>query len=149
MHAAGQQGAETRDALILLLDDDADFLELERRIFEARGYRVVCHADPQSALAALGAELPGTDSPGARRMLVVCDLMMKALDSGFSFARTVKTDPRFTGIPIIIVSAISSQKGFDFHPRTADDLAAMHADAFFDKPVSPQALLAKAEELLR
>ena len=149
MHAAGQQDAGTaggapQGALILLLDDDTDFLELERRIFEARGYQVACHSDPQSALAALGA-----GQTGARRMLVVCDVMMKALDSGFSFARAVKTDPRFTGTPIIIVSAISSQKGFDFHPRTAEDLAAMHADAFFDKPVSPQALLAKAEELLR
>lgn len=135
---------EARKALILLLDDDADFLELERRIFESGGYQVACHSDPQSALAALGA-----GQPGARRALVVCDLMMKALDSGFSFARTVKTDPRFTGIPVIIVSAISRQKGFDFHPRTPADLAAMHADAFFDKPVQPRALLAKVEELLR
>ena len=159
MHAAGQQGAgaegaETRGALILLLDDDADFLDLERRIFEARGYQVACHSQPRTALAALGAALSGTGSrgsglPGSRRILVVCDLMMTALDSGFSFARTVKTDPRFAAVPVIIVSAISSQKGFDFHPRTAEDLAAMHADAFFDKPVSPQALLAKAEELLR
>ncbi len=135
---------QPHDALILLLDDDADFLELERRIFESNGYQVACHSDPQSALAALGA-----GQPGGRRVLVVCDLMMKAMDSGFSFARTVKTDPRFQGIPVIIVSAISSKKGFDFHPRTPADLAAMHADAFFDKPVLPQALLAKAEELLR
>jgi DNA-binding response OmpR family regulator len=31
---------------------------------------------------------------------------------------------------------------------TAEDLAAMHADAYFDKPVPPQALLAKVQELL-
>ena len=131
-----------RDALVLLLDDDADFLDLERRIFEEGGYAVACHSDPQSALAALGATRPG------RRVLVVCDLMMRALDAGFSFARTVKTDGRFADVPVVIVSAISSQKGFDFHPRTPADLAAMHADAFFDKPVQPRALLAKAAELL-
>jgi CheY-like chemotaxis protein len=137
-------GAKPRGTLVLLLDDDADFLELERRIFEASGYQVSSYSDPQSALKALGAE-----PSGGRRVLVVCDLMMKALDSGFSFARTLKTDQRFKHIPIIIVSAIASQKGFDFHPRTAADLAAMHADAFFDKPVSPQALLGKVEELLQ
>ncbi|HUI69578.1 MAG TPA: hypothetical protein VL354_03590, partial [Spirochaetia bacterium] len=70
MHAAGRQGAgaqgaETRGALILLLDDDADFLDLERRIFEARGYQVDCHSNPQSALSALGAALSGTDSLGS------------------------------------------------------------------------------------
>lgn len=68
MHPAGQQGAGTggaapQGALILLLDDDTDFLELERRIFEARGYQVACHCDPQSALAALGA---GQTGPGGR-----------------------------------------------------------------------------------
>ena len=49
---------------------------------------------------------------------------------------------------MIIVSAVASQKGFDFQPRTAADLAAMGADAFFDKPVAPQVLLAKVKELL-
>ena len=130
--------------LVYLVDDDADFLEMERSIFEARGCRVIAFSDPQAVVKALEAA-----APAARPALVVCDLMMSALDSGFSLARVLKNDPRSRGIPIIIVSAISSQKGFDFHPRTAEDLAAMNADAFFDKPVHPQALLARAEELLR
>jgi len=129
--------------LVLLLDDDADFLELERKIFQSRGYEVSGHHDPPSALAALA-----DHARQGRRILIVCDLMMKALDSGFTFARTVKGDPRFRDIPVIIVSAIASQKGFDFHPRTPEDLAGMNADAFFDKPVQPQALLAAAEKLL-
>ena len=136
-------------AVIYLVDDDADFLELEKSIFESRGYTVACFSDPQAARAALEAETAARAESGRRRRaLVVTDLMMRALDSGFTFARAVKTDPRFAGIPVIIVSAVSSQKGFDFHPRTPADLAAMHADAFFDKPVSPQALIARAEELL-
>ena len=137
MTSAGQHST-----LVVLLDDDSDFLELERTIFEAGGYQVTSLSDPQVALATL-AGLP-TD----QQTLIVCDLMMKNLDSGFSFTRAVRNDPRFQRIPIIIVSAISSQKGFDFHPRTAEDLAAMNADAFFDKPVQPQALLTKARELL-
>ncbi len=136
--------------VVLLLDDDADFLELERKIFETKGYEVRSFSDPKTALSALGKGLPAGVPSGqpSRKVLIVCDLMMEGLDSGFSFARAVRTDPRFKSIPIIIVSAISSQKGFDFHPRTAADLAALHADAFFDKPVQPQALLAKVDELL-
>ncbi len=133
-------------ALVLLLDDDADFLELERKIFESAGYAVACHHDAPAALQAL-ADLAGPSGRGGAG-LIVCDVMMKALDSGFSFARAVRTDPRYARIPIIMVSAIASQKGFDFHPRTPADLADMNADAFFDKPVQPQALLAKARELL-
>jgi CheY-like chemotaxis protein len=128
---------------ILLVDDDKDFLELERRILESRGYRVVCFSDTRAALAALNAR-PQTVKPA----LVVTDLMMTGLDSGFTFARALKADPRTAGLPVIIVSAVSSQKGFDFRPRTAADLAAMGADAFFDKPVAPEALLDKVKELL-
>jgi CheY-like chemotaxis protein len=128
-------------ATILLVDDDKDFLELERRILESRGYRVVCFSDTQAALAALN---DGPVTPD----LVVTDLMMTRLDSGFTFARALKLDPQTAGLPVIIVSAVSSQKGFDFKPRTAADLEAMGADAFFDKPVAPEALLAKVKELL-
>ena len=130
-------------ARIFIVDDDRDFLELQERILSSQGYRVASFADPDAALAALRAADPA-DLPG----LVVTDLMMSALDSGFSLARAMKTEPRLARIPVIIVSAVASQKGFDFRPRTAADLAAMNADAFFDKPVSPQAFLARVKELL-
>ena len=130
-------------ARIFIVDDDRDFLELQERILSSQGYRVASFPDPDAALAALRAADPA-DLPG----LVVTDLMMSALDSGFSLARAMKTEPRLARIPVIIVSAVASQKGFDFRPRTAADLAAMNADAFFDKPVSPQVFLARVKELL-
>jgi CheY-like chemotaxis protein len=123
--------------LILLVDDDLDFLEQNRGVLAARGYRVAGFSDPGEALQAAGREPPD---------LVVSDLMMKALDSGFSLARAIKS--RFPSVPVILVTAASSQRGFDFSPRGREDLAAMNADAFFDKPVDPAALIAKVEELL-
>ena len=126
---------------IYLVDDDRDFLELEKRILAGSGCAITCFSDPQAALAALA-------GPGELPALLVTDLMMSSLDSGFTLARTLKNDPRLAAIPVIIVSAVSSQKGFDFHPRTPQELDAMGAVAFFDKPVAPQALLAKVKELL-
>jgi CheY-like chemotaxis protein len=123
--------------LILLVDDDRDFLEQNRGVLAAAGYRVSCFSDPQEALQAAGRESPD---------LVVSDLMMKALDSGFSLAREVKG--RYPGVPVILVTAAASQRGFDFSPRGSEDLAAMNADAFFDKPVSPDKLIAKVRDLL-
>ena len=72
--------------------------------------------------------------------------MMDRLDAGFSLARTLKE--RFAGVPVILVTAASVQRGFDFRPRGAVDLAAMHADAYFDKPVDPAALMVRIAELL-
>lgn len=72
--------------------------------------------------------------------------MMKALDSGFTLAREVKS--RWPRVPVILVTAAASQRGFDFSPRGSEDLAAMNADAFFDKPVAPDKLIAKVRDLL-
>ena len=125
--------------VIMLVDDDPDFLEMNRRVLEAKGCKVVCFSDSQAAFEQMGRERPH---------LVIADLMIKSLDSGFSFSRTIKEDPRLKGIPVVIVTAITRRLGLDFNPATPAELAAMHADAYFDKPVNPQTLWAKVEELL-
>jgi CheY-like chemotaxis protein len=100
---------------------------------------VVCCSDSREALAKMSMRKPA---------LVLTDLMMSTLDSGFSFSRAVKEDPRFADIPVIIVTAIGARRGFDFSPCTGEDLADMHADAYFDKPADPEKLLAQVETLL-
>jgi CheY-like chemotaxis protein len=129
---------------IVLVDDDRDFLEMEAALLRGQGHIVVTYSDPVAALEAMRARAPA-EVPA----LLVTDLMMNALDAGFSLARAVKADPRLTAVPVIIVSAVAGQKGFDFRPRGAEDLAAMGADAFFDKPAAPAAFLARVKELLR
>jgi two-component system alkaline phosphatase synthesis response regulator PhoP len=123
--------------LIMLVDDDWDFLEPNRQLLESLGYRVACFSDPREALRSAETERPD---------LIVSDLMMKSLDSGFTLAREAKS--RWGGVPVILVTAASSQRGFNFSPRGREDLQAMNVDAFFDKPVDPAALIAKVQELL-
>ena len=108
-------------------------------MLERAGYRVAVAAEPQQALRKMAEEQPD---------LVITDLMMASLDSGFSFARTIKEDLLYGDIPVIIASSVSSSMGLDFRPRTADETAQMKVDAYFDKPLAPDKLLAKIEELL-
>lgn len=126
-------------AFILLVDDDRDFIEINRHVLEPAGYDVVGVEDPQQALASMAERTPD---------LVITDLMMSNLDSGFSLARQIKEDERFRNVPIVIVTGVSHQAGFDFRPRTDADLRAMHADAFFTKPVKPRELLDRVAALL-
>jgi len=130
---------ESRQPTIMLVDDDIDFLDLNRHVLERAGYRVVCSVARSEALASLAKEKPD---------LIITDLMMESLDTGFAFSRQIREDPTFRDIPIIIVTAVGSQLGFDFRPKTQDDLLAMRTDAFFEKPVAAKRLLAKIEELL-
>jgi len=126
-------------ALILIVDDDYDFLEINRMILERAGYRVVTAAEPRQAFARMEAEKPD---------LVITDLMMTSIDSGFSFSRTIKEDPRYADIPVVIATSVSSAMGLDFRPRSDEDMAHMHVDAYFDKPLDPTRLIAAISGLL-
>jgi CheY-like chemotaxis protein len=126
-------------SLILLVDDDRDFLEMNRGILEAQGFQVRCFTDTDGAWESIENRKPD---------LVITDLMMKSINSGFSLARKIKSDRRYVDLPVIIVTAIASRRGFDFNPQTRGELEVMGCEAYFDKPVSPDLLIAKVEELL-
>lgn len=126
--------------IIVLVDDDPDFLSMNRSVLEGGGYQVVCFSDPEKALKYMRGNKPA---------LVVTDLMMERLDAGFAFSRQIKQDTRLGDVPVIIVTAIGRERGFDFRPRTPEDLEAICADAYLDKPVAPDQLLAKVRELVR
>ena len=126
-------------ALVLIVDDDYDFLEINRLILERAGYRVATAADPKCALLRMEEERPD---------LVITDLMMTSLDSGFLFARTIKENPRYESIPVIIATSVSSALGLDFRPRSDEDRAQMNVDAYFDKPLDSAELLATISDLL-
>ena len=125
--------------LVMVVDDDLDFLEICRHVLESGGYRVACCTDADVALKQMASEKPD---------LVISDLMMKSLDAGFLFVKEVRDDARFRTLPAIIISGVGSQRGYDFAPRTAEDLAAMRVDAFLTKPITPDKLLAKVRELV-
>jgi len=126
-------------ALILIVDDDFDFLEINRIILEGAGHRVVTATNPAEALTRIDAETPD---------LVITDLMMTSIDAGFAFAAQLKGDPRTADVPIIISTSVSSALGLNFRPDSVEDLAKMNVDAYFDKPIDAQALVAKVAELL-
>jgi CheY-like chemotaxis protein len=125
---------------IVVIDDDADFLDLNSRMLERAGYRVRGFSTAADAVRAMRDDAPD---------LVITDLMMENLDSGFAFARAVSEDPQLKCVPVIVITAMTSQRGYDFRPRNDDDLAAMNAAAYFEKPVDYARLIAKVEEILK
>lgn len=125
--------------LIMVVDDDPDFRAMTREVLLSAGYRAACVADHAAALDLMRDLKP---------QLVITDLMMSALDSGFSLARAIKEDPQLRDTPVIVVTGVAAKLGYDFTPRHLQELAAMRADAFFRKPVLPGDLLAKIAELL-
>jgi len=126
-------------ALILIVDDDYDFLEINRFILEGAGYRVTTATNPVEALKRVDEEVPD---------LVITDLMMTSIDAGFAFSAQLKDDARTAAVPIIISTSVSSQLGLNLRPESDEDLVKMRVDAYFDKPIPADALLATVQELL-
>ena len=124
---------------VVVVDDDDDVLEWCRIILEADGFTVDCFNDPSIAFNAIKVNRPD---------ILVSDLMMNNLDSGFELAAKVKSLPGYEELPIILMSAASTRHGYDFIPRNDDDLRAMHIDAFMAKPAEANKLLSKIRELV-
>jgi len=84
---------------ILVVDDEADIVNLLKLILEAEGYEVVPALSGDEALGLAEAEAPD---------LVMLDLMMPG-KSGLETCRTLKTQPKTKNIPVIIFSALGRE----------------------------------------
>lgn len=123
---------ETKQPLILLVDDEAQNLRLMRAQLEAEGYRIATAEDGPRALAAAAAEPPD---------LILLDVMMPEMD-GFEVAARLKADARLKPVPIVMVTALSDRES---------RLRGLQAGAedFLAKPVDRAELLVRARNLLK
>ena len=127
----------TSKGKILLVDDDTDFLEMHKAVLKNHGYEVITATTGSEGLERVRAEMPD---------LIILDLIMEKHDAGFSFSKTIKTDPLFKTIPILMVTSVAEATGYRFSLQ--DDGYWMKTDDFLDKPVMPEVLIDRVEKLL-
>jgi len=120
------------DKRILIIEDEADLADLLGYNLRKAGYRADVAADGNAGLKRAMDERPD---------LVILDIMMPHL-SGLQVARLLRTDPKTTSIPILMLTA----KG-----EETDQIAGLQvgADDYVTKPFSMKLLLARVEALLR
>lgn len=126
---------------ILIVEDDIDLVESTKKILETKGYQIIIAYDPEEADEKLKQQKPD---------LIILDVMFgsKGETLGFDFARKVKHNRQFEKIPIVMLSAINAKEHyFSFSPETDGDF--LPVDCFLDKPLDPDDLFAKIEDLLK
>jgi CheY-like chemotaxis protein len=126
-----------RSGVILLVDDDVDFVEINSAILENEGYEVIKAYSAKECLEKIEEVRPS---------LVILDVMMEQFDSGFQISGKVKE--LTGGAPVILLTSISAETGLPFKPSDGEGLKSMGADAFLDKPVKAEDLLEKVGQLL-
>jgi CheY-like chemotaxis protein len=116
---------------ILVIDDDPTICMVCRTVLESGGYQVFTAATASEGLSLADSERPD---------LVILDIMMEEVDSGFQAARTLQA--RQPGLPILMLSSIAGASSQVF------DTSSLPVKQLLDKPIEPALLLRKVSHLL-
>ena len=118
------------DKKILVIDDDIDLVEIIRVTLENEGYEVLDAQSGDRGLALARQDIPD---------LIVLDVMMGKVDEGFQVAYELRNGESTRDIPILMLTAVTDQTGFNFDP--AKDGEFLPVNEFLEKPVSPRKLV--------
>ncbi len=122
---------------ILLVDDDSDFIEINRTILEANGYEIDTAASASEALE----KLKSSDYD-----LAIIDLIMEELDSGFTVAYSIRDSERTSNMPILMLTSAQEKTGFTF--ELSRDREWMKVDDFAAKPLNASELVTRVQKLI-
>ncbi len=117
---------------ILIVDDEADLVELVSYNLKKEGFAVDSATDGESALRKIRRE--GYD-------LVVLDLMLPGIQ-GLEMCRIIRNDQKTAGLPVIMLTA----KGEEVDKILGLEIG---ADDYITKPFSPKELIARVKAVLR
>jgi DNA-binding response OmpR family regulator len=126
-----------RKIRILLVDDDVDFIDLNKAVLENHGFEVIAAFSGREGMDKVRFEQPD---------LIVLDLMMEKHDAGFTLAKTLKGDPLYKNIPILMLTAVAGTTGYDFSQEL--DGYWMKTDDYASKPLLPEELMKRVKDLL-
>ncbi len=122
---------------ILIVDDDRDFVESNKDLLEAYGYRVIAAHDGASGLEMARAEKPD---------IMILDVMMATQTEGFEVARKIPQTPELKGLHVLLVTGVTKDLHlpFGFEP----DETWLPVDRVLEKPIAPSRLLAEIQKVI-
>lgn len=121
-----------------MIDDNKDLLFTMSTFLNRNGFDTLTAEDGKAGLELVEKEQPD---------LVLLDIMMETLFSGFEVCKRLRTNPALKAIPIIGISGMGDELEVKFDEER--DKEYFNPDAFFDKPVDREKLLEKIDELIR
>lgn len=116
---------------LLLADDSVTIQRVIELTFADEDVKVVVVGDGKQAIERIVGDRPD---------IVLADIGMPERD-GYEVAAFVKSDPRFTGIPVILLTGA-------FEPLDEDRARTVGCDGVLVKPFEPQMVINRVKELL-
>jgi CheY-like chemotaxis protein len=130
-----EEQIDLRDSVVLVVDDNAQNVELLQAYLEDLGCKILTASDGIEAMTLIeDADQPTPD-------LILLDVMMPRM-SGFEVCRKLKEDPATRAIPIMMVTALNELGDIERGVESG-------TDDFLSKPVNKLELITRVKSLLR
>jgi two-component system alkaline phosphatase synthesis response regulator PhoP len=123
---------DTKESTILVVDDNAQNLELLQAYLEDIDCRTIPAKDGIEALEIMKKSVPD---------LVLLDVMMPRM-SGFEVCRRIKNNPATAAVPVIMVTALNELGDIE---RAIDS----GTDDFLSKPINKLELITRVKTMLK
>ncbi|AFN75716.1 response regulator receiver protein [Melioribacter roseus P3M-2] len=120
-------------ALIAIIDDDPDILDSSSIVLKSKGHNIVTANNPRDGYKIVAEQKPD---------LIILDVMMDEPDDGFYLAQKFRKEGITT--PILMYSSVSKATGMEY-----DKSEMVPVDDFVEKPISPEELINKVNNLLK
>jgi two-component system alkaline phosphatase synthesis response regulator PhoP len=122
---------------ILIVDDEPDFSMIVKKNLEKEGFEVELAYDGAEGLAKVKSNPPDA---------IVLDVMMPEID-GYKVCSTLKSDDKYSDIPIILLTAVASHVTSTRYSHY--DGMSMEADDYMPKPASAEQIVESVKRLLK
>ncbi len=114
-----------------MIDDDPDIIETVQTILSAKGYSVISASSGRLGIERLQKEKPD---------LILCDMMMEAIDSGMQTALRIRQHN--SDIPVFLLSSIAEMTA------ATTQILDLGFNGIIQKPVEPARLVSTVQSML-
>jgi len=136
---ASPTDVDLSDSTILIVDDNAQNVELLQAYLEALPCRTLTASNGREAMELIDRSFEQEAAPTPD--LILLDIMMPQM-SGFEVCRKIKEDPRTRSIPVMMVTALNELGDIERGVESG-------TDDFLSKPVNKLELITRVKSLLR
>ncbi len=116
---------------ILVIDDDPDIIETVQMILSSQGYGILSASSGSQGLEMLKVNRPD---------LILCDMMMEAIDSGVQTAERIRRE--HGTVPVFLLSSIAEMTA------ATTKIQDLGFNGVIQKPIDPARLVGTVKNLL-
>ena len=127
---------EVRKKRILIVDDDADFVQMNKSVLELNGFEVSVAYSGKECMDIVGSVKPD---------IILLDMMMETWSEGTNVVDKLRRNKYTKDTPIIFITAVNLRS----HVSDMSDVeSTINVDTYLVKPVLPGTLLEHINDLL-